>query len=587
MKRCLYILILCIVSIVGTTSNDAHAQIGPFSGVIGTPTLWKLDGTQIVPVSSSYTVSVTVNGSLSDEDGDTTVAVESSADDDDVEITAADDVEIRANGDDISLFIKDNLTMYDVSSERIFDVNLAATTTTTDTDFVIYNDKSGGTGNTSSSSNIEFRTAKDNATSNLSNGDIVGAIRFSGRYSGSYSTNAEIFGASNGTDTDIHMQVGSSGRILLTDINENGLTFDPDGSSMAVISKTNSNTYPLRLDGNNGTTTGVVDLLAMRNSNGSPDTGAQTALSFVGPSATTTIGRIGAELEDDWVNGTDSTKDASLVFSTTENAVNTEVARFEDDSDIIFGPDVANPIPVSGKEVSIVDSDTTFLNFTNSQDTYTTNEVIGHLNFSSKNSLTSFHLPILQMYAFLDGEDDRGAFETTISRDLSGSQFFAGNSLSQATFNGAFDDVVASSRVTILETSNPHLALAYNSSNYWTWTVASDAGLTIANAGTDGDVNFNLSGATDGDFSVNSSDLFVDSSIGIVGIGTASPTTTLDVNGPITFHEQSSDPNNPAEGSAVIWMSNGVGSGDDGDIMVKITAGATTKTITLIDFSAF
>jgi hypothetical protein len=72
---------------------------------------------------------------------------------------------------------------------------------------------------------------------------------------------------------------------------------------------------------------------------------------------------------------------------------------------------------------------------------------------------------------------------------------------------------------------------------------------------------------------------------GKVGIGTVSPDTILDVNGAITIRELSSDPSNPDEGSAVIWMSDGVGSGDDGDIMIKITAGGSTKTTTLVDFS--
>tara|TARA_R100000808_G_scaffold13906_2_gene33331 strand:- start:20255 stop:20572 length:318 start_codon:yes stop_codon:yes gene_type:complete len=50
--------------------------------------------------------------------------------------------------------------------------------------------------------------------------------------------------------------------------------------------------------------------------------------------------------------------------------------------------------------------------------------------------------------------------------------------------------------------------------------------------------------------------------------------------------EKSADPSNPAEGEATIWMSDGTGAGDDGDIMIKITAGGSTKTATLIDFSA-
>lgn len=60
----------------------------------------------------------------------------------------------------------------------------------------------------------------------------------------------------------------------------------------------------------------------------------------------------------------------------------------------------------------------------------------------------------------------------------------------------------------------------------------------------------------------------------------------IDVNGPIRFQELSADPTTPAEGEAVMWMSDGTGSGDDGDIMIKIQAGATTKTVTLVDFSA-
>lgn len=50
--------------------------------------------------------------------------------------------------------------------------------------------------------------------------------------------------------------------------------------------------------------------------------------------------------------------------------------------------------------------------------------------------------------------------------------------------------------------------------------------------------------------------------------------------------EKSADPSNPSEGNAVIWMSDGTGTGDDGDIMIKVTAGGSTKTATLIDFSA-
>jgi len=53
----------------------------------------------------------------------------------------------------------------------------------------------------------------------------------------------------------------------------------------------------------------------------------------------------------------------------------------------------------------------------------------------------------------------------------------------------------------------------------------------------------------------------------------------------LTLDEKSTDPDDPEEGSAVVWMSDGTGSGDDGDIMCKITAGGTTKTGTIVDFS--
>jgi len=54
-----------------------------------------------------------------------------------------------------------------------------------------------------------------------------------------------------------------------------------------------------------------------------------------------------------------------------------------------------------------------------------------------------------------------------------------------------------------------------------------------------------------------------------------------------TFDAQSSDPADPGTGSAVMWLSDGTGSGSDGDIMLKITdSSGTTKTTTLVTFSA-
>jgi hypothetical protein len=56
--------------------------------------------------------------------------------------------------------------------------------------------------------------------------------------------------------------------------------------------------------------------------------------------------------------------------------------------------------------------------------------------------------------------------------------------------------------------------------------------------------------------------------------------------GSFTFKELSVDPSDPGEGHAVMWLSDGTGSGSAGDVMMKITAGGTTKTATLVDFSA-
>ena len=51
------------------------------------------------------------------------------------------------------------------------------------------------------------------------------------------------------------------------------------------------------------------------------------------------------------------------------------------------------------------------------------------------------------------------------------------------------------------------------------------------------------------------------------------------------LQEQSADPGDPPEGMSIIWQSDGTAAGDDGDIKIKITAGGSTKTGTLIDFS--
>lgn len=74
---------------------------------------------------------------------------------------------------------------------------------------------------------------------------------------------------------------------------------------------------------------------------------------------------------------------------------------------------------------------------------------------------------------------------------------------------------------------------------------------------------------------------------GNVGIGTTSPAYLFDVAGPISARALSSDPSNPAANQFVLWQSDGTGSGADGDILIKVTdSNGTTKTVTLVDFSA-
>ena len=56
--------------------------------------------------------------------------------------------------------------------------------------------------------------------------------------------------------------------------------------------------------------------------------------------------------------------------------------------------------------------------------------------------------------------------------------------------------------------------------------------------------------------------------------------------GAIHFIERSSDPTEPGEGFAVIWMSNGTGKGDDGDVLIASKAGGSTTYAILFDHSA-
>lgn len=65
--------------------------------------------------------------------------------------------------------------------------------------------------------------------------------------------------------------------------------------------------------------------------------------------------------------------------------------------------------------------------------------------------------------------------------------------------------------------------LEYDSSNYAEWLAKEYGAHSVQFFGQDADFNLDFKTATDGDFSVNGSQFFIDSSTGSVGIGTSNP----------------------------------------------------------------
>ncbi|KXB08546.1 hypothetical protein AKJ56_00945 [candidate division MSBL1 archaeon SCGC-AAA382N08] len=72
---------------------------------------------------------------------------------------------------------------------------------------------------------------------------------------------------------------------------------------------------------------------------------------------------------------------------------------------------------------------------------------------------------------------------------------------------------------------------------------------------------------------------------GNVGIGTTGPNTKLHNAGAYTQEPLSADPSDPDAGHSVQWVSDGTGSGDAGDVMMKINVGGNVKIATIIDYS--
>jgi len=74
-----------------------------------------------------------------------------------------------------------------------------------------------------------------------------------------------------------------------------------------------------------------------------------------------------------------------------------------------------------------------------------------------------------------------------------------------------------------------------------------------------------------------------------VVLGNDSITKTV-LKGDVQTEEQtqtslSADPTDPDAGNSVQWVSDGTGSGDAGDVMMKINVAGVVKTTTLIDYS--
>lgn len=58
------------------------------------------------------------------------------------------------------------------------------------------------------------------------------------------------------------------------------------------------------------------------------------------------------------------------------------------------------------------------------------------------------------------------------------------------------------------------------------------------------------------------------------------------INNVLKIIERSSDPSEPSEGETIIWMSDGTGKGDDGDVIIAVKANGVTRYGTLFDHSS-
>ena len=62
--------------------------------------------------------------------------------------------------------------------------------------------------------------------------------------------------------------------------------------------------------------------------------------------------------------------------------------------------------------------------------------------------------------------------------------------------------------------------------------------------------------------------------------------TAARLSGALRLLSTQAEPTDPAASGAVLWLSNGTGAGDAGDLMIKINIGSVVKTGTIVDYSA-
>lgn len=130
------------------------------------------------------------------------------------------------------------------------------------------------------------------------------------------------------------------------------------------------------------------------------------------------------------------------------------------------------------------------------------------------------------------------------------------------------------------------LVLVDNAANAVEAELSSDGPIYMTLEGVSGDFSVRDSGETDMFKIENTGDAYFYHDVRIkYGLAIGSTSADPSANS-ILLTERTSDPTAPAEGQAVMWMSDGSGKGDDGDVLIASTAGGSTKYTIVHDHSA-